>query len=104
MCLSDDNFIWNLLDSCPLGCYETDDVALGALPLDHVFGLVLLLGTLVLGYRLYFPEATAPEHLLNAIREQGITRMNGVPSLYLKLAELATAQDVPSLRAGFVGG
>ncbi|MBQ9307722.1 MAG: long-chain fatty acid--CoA ligase, partial [Clostridia bacterium] len=104
VCLSDDNFIWNLLDSCPFGCYEADDVALGALPLDHVFGLVLLLGTLVLGYRLYFPESTAPEHLLKAIREQGITRMNGVPSLYLKLAELATTQETSTLRAGFVGG
>lgn len=102
--LSQSNLIHNLMDSQPLGYYEDDDVALGALPLDHVFGLVLAAGVPVLGYSLYLPEQTAVPALLECIRSQGITRMNGVPSLYLTMAECAQTDHVTPLRAGFIGG
>jgi len=102
--LSQYNLVNNLVDSQPLGLYEPDDVALGALPLDHVFGLVLLAGTAVLRYALYLPEQTAVSSLLDAIEEQGITRMNGVPSLYLAMAEQKGGRRLSTLRAGFIGG
>ena len=61
MILSQGNLVSNLLDSAPLGGYREDDIALGALPLDHVFGLALLTGAVVLRHRLYLTAASAPE-------------------------------------------
>ena len=102
--LSENNLITDLLVSEPLGMYLPDDIALGALPLDHVFGLVLLLGVPVLGYALYYPPQTDALSLLAAIEQVRITRMNGVPSLYLRMAEHAEEYDISSLRAGFIAG
>lgn len=102
--LSESNLVNNLIDSAPLGLYSPDDIALGARPIDHVFGLVLLCGAAVLQYALYFPENTAVPTLLAAIEKERITRMNGVPSLYLALCEQKDGYDLSSLRAGFIGG
>ena len=98
------NYISNLTESAPLGDYRPDDVALGALPLAHVFGLVLLCGAPILRYGVFFPEKTDPASLLRCIEQERITRMNGVPSLYLALAEKSAGFDLTSLRAGFIGG
>ena len=98
------NHISNLLDTHPLGDYRAKDIALGALPLTHVFGLVLLCGVPVLRYGLFFPARTDPDSLLRCIGQESITRMNGVPSLYLALAERCADYDVSSLRVGFLGG
>lgn len=102
--LSQGNLVSNLLDSAPLGGYFEDDVALGALPLEHVFGLALLTGAVVLSHGLYLTAAASPKELLQVIQRERITRMNGVPSLYLALAEQAGTYDVGSLRAGYIGG
>ena len=102
--LSEDNLIMDLLATEPMGLYRPDDIALGALPLDHVFGLVLLVGGPVLGYGIYFPDRTDACSLLSAIQREGITRMNGVPSLYLRLAQQAGEYNCSSLRAGFIAG
>ncbi len=102
--LSDRNLIANLLDSAPIGGYRQDDIALGALPLDHVFGLVLTAGVAVLGYAMYMPLHTDVHSILTAIAQEKITRMNGVPSLYLAMAAAAEAYPVDSLRVGFIGG
>lgn len=102
--LSQGNLVSNLLDSAPLGGYSEDDVALGALPMDHVFGLALLTGAIVLRHRLYLTAATAPEELLQIVCREKITRMNGVPSLYLAMAKKARPGEVRSLRVGYIGG
>lgn len=102
--LSQSSLICNLLDSRPLGDYRQGDIALGAAPLSHVFGLVLLAGTVVLRYALYLLAEKGTEAVLSAIQAQGITRMNGVPSLYLAMAERQAGYDLHTLRAGFVGG
>ena len=102
--LSQGNLVSNLLDSAPLGGYSLDDIALGALPMDHVFGLALLTGAVVLGHQLYLTSASAPEELLQVVAQQKITRMNGVPSLYLAMAQKAKPGDVRTLRVGYIGG
>lgn len=102
--LSQGSLVSNLLDSAPLGGYLEDDVALGALPMDHVFGLALLTGAIVLRHRLYLTAATAPEELLQVVAREKITRMNGVPSLYLAMAKKARPGEVRSLRVGYIGG
>lgn len=102
--LSQGSLVSNLLDSAPLGGYSEDDAALGALPMDHVFGLALLTGAIVLRHRLYLTTATAPEELLQIVSREKITRMNGVPSLYLAMAKKAQPGEVRALRTGYIGG
>ena len=102
--LSEANLVNNLIDSQPLGDYREEDLALGSVPLHHVFGLVLLAGVAVLGYGMFFPEKTDVDSLLAAIEQERLTRMNGVPSLYLAMAEQCGKRDISSMRAGFIGG
>ena len=102
--LSQSSLIANLLDSAPLGGYSEDDVALGALPLCHVFGLALLTGAIVLRHSLYITPGSDLATVLQTIEIQRITRMNGVPSLYLTMAAQREQYDLSSLRVGFIGG
>ena len=102
--LSESNLVNNLIDSQPLGDYTDDDLALGSVPLHHVFGLVLLAGVAMLGYGMFFPEKTDVPSLLSAIEKQRLTRMNGVPSLYLAMADQCGDYDVSSMRSGYIGG
>ena len=102
--ISEYGLIVNLLDTRPLGYYSTEDIALGALPLHHVFGLVLLAGTAVLEYAEFFPAKTDVPSLLACIEREGITRMNGVPSLYLAMADRREGYDLRSLRCGLIAG
>ena len=102
--LSDRNLIANLLDSAPLGDYREDDIALGVLPLEHVFGLVLAAGVVVLHYAMFLSRKNDVTSILSAIEQEKITRMNGVPSLYQAMAKEADHFDLSSLRSGFIGG
>lgn len=102
--LCQQNLISNLLDSAPLGGYSEDDVALGALPLHHVFGLALLTGSIVLRHSLYFTPGADLNTVLSTIQAQGITRMNGVPALYLNMARRKGDYDLHTLRVGYIGG
>ncbi|MCR4886350.1 MAG: long-chain fatty acid--CoA ligase, partial [Clostridiales bacterium] len=102
--LSESNLVNNLIDSQPLGDYTDDDLALGSVPLHHVFGLALLSGVAVLGYGMFFPEKTDVPSLLAAIEKQRLTRMNGVPSLYFAMADQCVGYDVSSMRSGYIGG
>lgn len=102
--LSQNNVIANLLDTAPLGGYTPDDIALGALPLCHVFGLAMITGAIVLGHSLFVTPGGNLDGMLAVIQEQRITRMNGVPSLYLTMAAQKDRFDLSSLRVGLIGG
>lgn len=102
--LSQYNVISSPVDADTFGYYLDGDLALGVLPLDHVFGLVLLAGVFVIGYALYLPEKTDIPSIMEAIQKEHLTRMNGVPSLYLSMAAQKEGYDLSSLRAGFIGG
>ena len=102
--LSQNNLLWNMKEALPLGGYREGDLALGVLPMTHVFGLVLLVGTVVAPYGLYISAKKDPVSLLEAVESQHLTRMNGVPSLYLAMAQLCTGYDLSSLKFGFIGG
>ncbi len=102
--LTEGNLISNLEDAQPFGDYREEDIALISLPFHHVFGMVLLLGTIILGYSAFFSVKADAVSLLETVQAQRITRMNGVPSLYLAMAEQCEGYDLSSLRVGFVGG
>lgn len=102
--LSQNNLLWNMKEALPLGGYREGDLALGVLPMTHVFGLVLLVGTVAAPYGLYISGKKDPVSALEAVEGQRLTRMNGVPSLYLAMARLRAGHDLSSLKFGFLGG
>lgn len=102
--LSQYNAVNDLVDAEEFGDYRPDDLALGVLPFTHIFGIVLLLGTVILGYGLFLPRSLDAEHLLRCVECWRLTRMNGVPSLYAAMARKAEGYDLSTLRVGFIGG
>jgi acyl-CoA synthetase (AMP-forming)/AMP-acid ligase II len=64
------------------------DRAYGVLPITHVFGLAsVALGTLYAGAALYLAPRYAPAALVDAIRNDGLTILQGVPAMYARLLD-----------------
>ncbi|WEF33964.1 class I adenylate-forming enzyme family protein [Pseudoduganella chitinolytica] len=83
------------------------DRAYGALPTSHVYGLAsVMLGTLYAGACLVLAPRFTAEGLLQALREERLTILQGVPAMFARLLELAG--DAPSLpndlRFAYAGG
>ncbi len=102
--LSQYNFVNNLEDTREIGGYLKDDKALGFLPLNHVFGLALLCGALILQHTFVIAPGILPEQLLEAVEKYGITRMNGIPEIFMKMAKKADQYNLCTLHAGLIGG
>ncbi|WUR11325.1 AMP-binding protein [[Empedobacter] haloabium] len=83
------------------------DRAYGALPTSHVYGLAsVMLGTLYAGACLVLaPRFTAPG-LLQALDEERLTILQGVPAMFARLLELTgDAAPLPNrLRFAYAGG
>lgn len=97
------NFEAAQIASIPLTPYARDDIALGILPMDHVFGLVLMSGTMIQRHSLYLVKEAGLDNMMQVIQDVGITRMNGTPQLYLAMCAMKDKYDVSSLRAGLIG-
>ena len=84
------------------------DRAWGVLPVSHVYGLTsVMLGTLSAGACLHLAPRFAPEAMLAAIRDEGLTIVQGVPAMYARLLALPGVADsrIPSrLRFAYAGG
>lgn len=64
------------------------DRVYGVLPLTHVFGLAsVALGTLFAGARLYLVSRYSPAAVVQALKDDGITILQGVPAMYARLLE-----------------
>lgn len=64
------------------------DRAYGVLPITHVFGLAsVALGTLYAGASLYLASRYTPSALIDAMRNDGLTIVQGVPAMYARLLE-----------------
>jgi long-chain acyl-CoA synthetase len=71
-----------------------EDVALGALPLFHVFGLNALLGLLLhLGGTVVLIERFDPAATLAAIADHGVVVAAGAPAMWAALAEVPDSGD-----------
>lgn len=84
-----------------------EDTAYGVLPMSHVFGLSsVLLATLHAGACVYLAPRFSAQQAWAALA-QGVTVLQGVPTLYVRLLE-ALAHDAearaPALRSLFSGG
>jgi acyl-CoA synthetase (AMP-forming)/AMP-acid ligase II len=83
------------------------DRAWGVLPISHVYGLTsMMLGTLSAGACLHLAPRFTPEGMLAAIRDDGLSIVQGVPAMYARLLELVGADTrLPSrLRFAYAGG
>ena len=104
--LCQEGMILNAADTLERGWYLPEDINIALVPVFHVFGLSLVLTAAVARHAVYFPAETDIVSVLHGIARHGVTRMNGVPSLYLMLAEASEREGValPSLRTGLIGG
>jgi acyl-CoA synthetase (AMP-forming)/AMP-acid ligase II len=84
------------------------DRVYGVLPLTHVFGLAsVALGTLYAGARLCLVSRYVPSDLVQALKDEGITILQGVPAMYARLLEYDFCGWSPtqsSLRFIYAGG
>ena len=83
------------------------DNAWGVLPISHVYGLTsVMLGTLSAGACLHLTPRFTPEGMLAAIRDDGLSIVQGVPAMYARLLEhLGDSHPLPSrLRFAYAGG
>jgi acyl-CoA synthetase (AMP-forming)/AMP-acid ligase II len=83
------------------------DRAWGVLPISHVYGLTsVMLGTLSAGACLHLAPRFTPEAMLAAIRDDGLSIVQGVPAMYARLLE--HVGDMPPLashlRFAYAGG
>jgi acyl-CoA synthetase (AMP-forming)/AMP-acid ligase II len=86
------------------------DLAYGVLPVSHVYGLSsVLLGTLSAGACLRLAPRFTPRAMLDAIRKEKLSIVQGVPAMYARLLELCRADEVQAplastLRFAYAGG
>lgn len=104
--LSHRNLLFVAQTSSRLRGLVPQDRAWGVLPVSHVYGLTsVLLGTLCAGACLHLVPRFTPEAMLRAIRDEGLSIVQGVPAMYARLLELAGSGSLPStLRFAYAGG
>ena len=104
--LSQYNLMNHIRNFSVSGCYREDDVSAEMLPVHHVFGLAVLLMSLYKRYCNLFPKTVTVPYTAQFIDKYKITRLDGVPSFALALAELHKTHpfSVDSLRVGVLGG
>ena len=108
--LSHRNLLFVAAVSSRLRGLAPGDLAYGVLPVSHVYGLSsVLLGTLYAGACLQLAPRFTPQAMLEAIRDGGLTIVQGVPAMYARLLELCAAQGIraplgSTLRFAYAGG
>lgn len=104
--LSQYNLVNHIRNFSVSGCYWETDVSAELLPVHHVFGLAVLLMGLIKRYCILFPKTVDIKYVAECVEAHRITRLDGVPSFALALAEhhRNTNFRADSLRVGVVGG
>ena len=104
--LSQYNLVNHIRNFAVSGCYYEIDVSAEMLPVHHVFGLAVLLMGIVQRYCIFFPKALDVAYISSCIETHRITRLDGVPSFALALAQQhqQTGFRADSLRVGVLGG
>lgn len=101
--LSQYNFINNSLDTKDIGGYCKDDINICIVPVHHVFGLALIMTAVVTKHSILVPRAIDTEYILDCMEKYKVTRLNGVPGMYLALAEKRGHRKL-KLNCGLIGG
>lgn len=83
----------NQLSAVP-GELTASDVVYGVIPLNHIYGLNVVLGsTLKHGATLVLAQRFDPSTALDSIRDRGVTVVLGVPPMWREFLNLAEAPD-----------
>lgn len=104
--LSQYNLVNHIRNFSVSGCYRESDVSAEMLPIHHAFGLAVILMGLIQRYCILFPKELSIGYAASCIQQHRITRLDGVPSFALALAEehQKTHFCADSLRVGVLGG
>jgi acyl-CoA synthetase (AMP-forming)/AMP-acid ligase II len=70
------------------------------LPISHIVGISLLIMTLMTGGTVRLVSKYDPAALAKAIKEEGVTILNGVPATYQRLLEYKTVAGLKQLERG----
>lgn len=107
--LTHGNLIFNARIAGSLRLFIPDDCLYGLLPISHVFGLgSVLLAAFYYGTRIRLAARFDADAVAHAFAEEGISLLNGVPTVYARMVEYAAAHGgklkAPRLRYVSTGG
>ncbi len=104
--LSQYNYMNHIRNYSIAGCYYSDDISIHVLPVNHVFGLAVIMMGLYCRYQIFFPENVKADYIARCIEKFEITRLDGVPSFALAISEekMKHGYKMPRLRTAVMGG
>ncbi len=104
--LSQYNYMNHIRNYSVAGCYYRDDISIDVLPVNHVFGLAVIMMGMYCRYQIFFPEIVKADYIAKCIEEFEITRLDGVPSFALSIAEekKKNGYKMSKLRTAVMGG
>ncbi|WP_454633825.1 class I adenylate-forming enzyme family protein [Bradyrhizobium cenepequi] len=94
------NLLFSANTTAALRRMTSDDVQYCVLPVSHIVGISLLTMTLMTGAMVRLVAKYDPAALVQAMAEEGITILNGVPATYQRLLEYKRTSGLSKLNRG----
>ena len=94
------NLLFSAKTTADLRNMTAEDVQYCVLPISHIVGISLLTMTLMVGAVTRLVSRYNPAALAEALAEEGITLLNGVPATYQRLLEYKQTAGLPKLERG----
>lgn len=98
--LSHENLLLSAAITAHFRRMNAEDKVYVVLPISHIVGISLLLMTLGVGGTVRLVSKYDPAGLAKAIREEGVTILNGVPATYQRLLEYKILSGLKQLDRG----
>ena len=99
------NILFNANISKMLRKPTPQDVIYGVLPMSHIVGFsIILAGTLIGGSAVHIVPKYDPAAFVNAVRDDGISLLFGVPTTYQRLLEYKATNGLNALPRGRLRG
>jgi acyl-CoA synthetase (AMP-forming)/AMP-acid ligase II len=98
--LSHDNLLISATTTAHIRKMNEDDKIYLVLPISHIVGISLLIMTLMVGGTVRMVSKYDPAATAQAIAEEGVTILNGVPATYQRLLEYKSVSGVEQLARG----
>ena len=104
--LSQVNLVFTALGTADALRLGPSDRVLGSVPFVTIFGMQVILGTLLTGGTLVLQEQFAPGSALDLIETEGVTVVHGVPTMFELLMRESSfdGRDLSTVRTGIVAG
>ncbi len=104
--LTHENLVWTAIETNEALQLVGSDRVLGAVPLSTVFGVHIVVSTLVAGGTIVLQERFDPREALDLIEREKLSIVHGVPTMFRLLMRDQTfeSRDLGSVRTGIVAG